>query len=209
MTDWYNITTFVSKLQSMAGRPKIFDDRDVLTKAKNLFWEKGYEATSTEDLMRAMGLQRGSFYHAFKSKKDLYISTLNLHEDYLFNEFEELLKKSQAPIEILKTAFLAMADCSGKEHMLGCFAGNTIAELSGIDEELVGNAVKHLKRFESIMTKQIRSSQRSGELKTGQDPALLGKYLLNLWNGLNITRRMYPDKKVLKDLIAFQLEVLK
>lgn len=193
----------------MAGRPKIFNEGNALIKATNLFWEKGYEATSTEDLIQVMGLQRGSFYHTFKSKKDLYISALNSHENYSFKEFDDLLKKSQTPIETLKAAFLAMADCPDKEHMLGCFAGNTIAELSGIDDELVGNAVKHLKRFESIITKQIRSSQKSGELKTKEDPALLGKYLLNLWNGLNITRRMYPDKKVLKDLISFQLEVIK
>ncbi len=196
-------------MQNLAGRPKIFDEQKALTKATNLFWEKGYEATSTEDLMQAMGLQRGSFYHTFKSKKDLYVSALNSHESYSFNEFEELLKKSQTPIATLKAAFLTLADCPDKEHMLGCFAGNTIAELSGIDEELVENAVKHLKRFESIMTKQIKFSQGTGELKTKEDPALLGKYLLNLWNGLNITRRMYPDKKILKNLISFQLEVIK
>lgn len=193
----------------MAGRPRIFNEKDALVKATSLFWEKGYEATSTEDLMQAMGLQRGSFYHTFKSKKDLYIAALNSHENDALNEFTDLLKKSQAPMDTLRTAFLAMADCADNEHKLGCFAGNTIAELSGIDEELVQNAVKHLKKFESIMKRQIRSSQYSGELKTKEDPALLGKYLLNLWNGLNITRRMYPDKRILKDLISFQLEVIK
>jgi TetR/AcrR family transcriptional repressor of nem operon len=207
MVQYYYICIETAK--KMAGRPKIFNEKNALDKAVGLFWEKGYSATSTEDLMQVMGLRRGSFYHTFKSKKDLYIAALNSHENNSFDEFEAMLKKTQAPIETLKTAFLALADCPDKTHMLGCFAGNTIAELSGIDEELVEKAIKHLKRFESIITRQIRSSQKSGELKTKKDPALLGKYLLNLWNGLNLTRRMYPDKRILKGLISFHLELIR
>ena len=193
----------------MAGRPKIFVEELALKKAAELFWEKGYEATSTEDLIKVMGLQRGSFYHTFKSKKELFINAINDHEINSFNEFKKNLDESHAPIQLIKSLFLEIVNCPPEEHKKGCFAGNTIAELSGIDEELAENAKKHLKLFEEILLKQIRRSQETGELKNKTEAKLLARYLLNLWNGINITRRIYPSKQSLLSLIEFQLEVLK
>ena len=209
MTVQYNILIFAQIFNTMAGRPKIFDEQQALRKATNLFWEKGYAAASTEDLISVMGLQRGSFYHTFGSKKELYIASLNSHEKASFVEFRNQLSRSEAPIRVIKDAFLGLADCSPQEHMMGCFAGNTIAELSGIDEELVGIAKGHLKTLEAIFFKQIKSSQQSGELKTKSDAKLLARYLINFWNGINITRRMHHSKTELLALVEFQFAVLK
>jgi TetR/AcrR family transcriptional repressor of nem operon len=192
----------------MAGRPKIFNEEVALKKAAALFWEKGYEATSTEDLIAVMGLQRGSFYHTFKSKKDLFINAINDHEVSSFNEFRKELEESSEPIQFIRAAFLHLADCPPFEHKKGCFAGNTIAELSGVDEELAENAKRLLKVFEDMLFKQIKRSQETGELKNKTDAKLLARYLLNLWNGINITRRIYPSRQALHSLIEFQLEVL-
>ena len=60
----------------MAGRPKIFDQEKALEKASKLFWEKGYEATSLEDLITVMGIQKGSFYNTFGNKKQLGLKIL-------------------------------------------------------------------------------------------------------------------------------------
>jgi TetR/AcrR family transcriptional repressor of nem operon len=193
----------------MAGRPKLFDERIALKKAATLFWEKGYEATSTEDLIRSMGLQRGSFYNSFNSKKKLFLNAIDFHEVNSLNEFKKILKGSRVPMQVIRTIFLALADCPINEHKKGCFAGNTIAELSGIDEDLVENARNHLKALEEIFFEQIKTSQATGEIKTKVDAKLLGRYLLNLWNGINITRRVYPNKKLLYSLIEFQLEIIK
>ncbi|HWY36101.1 MAG TPA: TetR/AcrR family transcriptional regulator [Nitrosopumilaceae archaeon] len=193
----------------MAGRPKLFDERVALKKAATLFWEKGYEATSTEDLIRSMGLQRGSFYNSFNSKKKLFLNAIDFYEGNSLNEFKKILKESRVPMQVIRTIFLALADCPINEHKKGCFAGNTIAELSGIDEDLVENARNHLKALEEIFFEQIKTSQATGEIKTKVDAKLLGRYLLNLWNGINITRRVYPNKKLLYSLIEFQLEIIK
>ena len=53
----------------MAGRPKIFDEQEVISKASQIFWEKGYEAASAEELLKAMGIGKGSFYLFFKGGK--------------------------------------------------------------------------------------------------------------------------------------------
>jgi len=193
----------------MAGRPKIFDDRQAIEKASKLFWKQGYAVTTTEDLMQEMGIQKGSFYHTFDSKKALFLKAIDLHETNGLIELTRLLNENDQPIELLKSIFLNIADCPPDEHNKGCFAGNTIAELTNIDPELAHKAQEYLMEMENLFFGQIKSSQETGELKTKTDAKILARYLLNLWNGINITRRIYPSKKELIELIEFQLEILK
>lgn len=192
----------------MAGRPRIFDEEISLKKATNLFWEKGYEATSTEDLMKEMGMQRGSFYNTFKSKKELFVKAINTHEDCQLEELRKELENSKQPIKAIKEMFFSLADAKIEEHIKGCLLGNIITELSNVDEELVNVAKRHLTIFENIFYEQIKKSQETGELKSKEDPKVLASYLLNLWNGINITRRIHTDKKTLRQLIEFQLSFL-
>jgi TetR/AcrR family transcriptional regulator, transcriptional repressor for nem operon len=192
----------------MAGRPKIFDQQKALEKASKLFWEKGYEATSLDDLIVAMGIQKGSFYHSFGSKKQLFIESIKLYEKISFTEYERLLKETKNPIELIKAFFLHCADSPKSEHLKGCFAGNTLTELTGIDEELTRNAKDYLKRLENIFLVQISIAQKNKTIKNKTEPKILARYLLNLWNGINITRRIYQSSEDLKPLIEFQLSIL-
>jgi TetR/AcrR family transcriptional regulator, transcriptional repressor for nem operon len=192
----------------MAGRPKIFDEQEALNEATNLFWEKGFDATSTDALIRTMGLQRGSFYHHFVSKKDLFITVFSQYETMAFDELRRQLKASQKPMDVIKSIFYDLAKCTIEEHNRGCFAGNTITALSNIDAELTEIANNHLKKMENIFFEQIRTSQKTGELTTKTDARLLSMSLINLWNGINITRKVYNSKKDLKALVDFQLAIL-
>jgi TetR/AcrR family transcriptional regulator, transcriptional repressor for nem operon len=189
----------------MAGRPKIFDEAQALQNATNLFWEKGFDATSTEDLIRTMGLQRGSFYHSFGSKKDLFINAFLRYETLSFVELRRQLQSSTQPMNVIKAIFYDLIKCSLEEHNKGCFAGNTITALSNIDAELTEIANNHLRKMENIFFEQIKASQASGELTTKTDAKVLSMSLINLWNGLNITRKVYTSKEDLKAFVDFQL----
>ena len=192
----------------MAGRPKIFDEQEALNDATNLFWEKGFDATSMDELMRAMGLQRGSFYHTFGSKKDLFINAFTQYEAASFDALRRQLNATEKPIDVIKSIFYTLANCSIEEHNKGCFAGNTIAALSNTDAELTEMANNHLKKMENIFFEQIKAAQASGALTTKTDARLLSLSLINLWNGLNITRKIYTSRADLKALVDFQLAVL-
>jgi TetR/AcrR family transcriptional regulator, transcriptional repressor for nem operon len=192
----------------MAGRPKIFNEQHALNEATNLFWKKGYESTSLDDLMNVMKIQKGSFYNAFGSKKQLHQKAINHHENSTFAVFEKIIKESNNPIELIKSIFISVANCKPDEHTKGCFLGNTLAELTNSDVELTKNAKKHLKHMELLFFEQISLAQKKGILKTKAKAKVLARYLLNLWNGINITRRMYPTKKDLLPLIEFQLAII-
>jgi TetR/AcrR family transcriptional regulator, transcriptional repressor for nem operon len=60
-----------------AGRPKDFDEGAVLDKAVDLFWKQGYEATNLEQLLAAMGMGKGSMYHNFGNKREVFKLALN------------------------------------------------------------------------------------------------------------------------------------
>ncbi len=192
----------------MAGRPQTFDENEVLKKASDLFWTKGYTALGTEELITTVGMQRGSFYNAFKSKKNLFIKAMEFHENEGFSKFEELLKQSDDPIETIRFMFRSIADCEKNEHSLGCLMGNTLAELSNIDSNLADHARKHLKYLEQAIEQEIANAQNVDTLKNKTSPSLIARILVNFWNGINITRRMYPDKKELLPLIEEQLKIL-
>ncbi|MEI3800707.1 MULTISPECIES: TetR/AcrR family transcriptional regulator [unclassified Chitinophaga] len=193
----------------MRGRPAIYDDKDVLTKAQKVFWTKGYTATSLEDILTAMGMGSGSFYNAFKGgKKELFRKAIQQRRE-AFREFETALNQSDAPMELIRDFFRSMARADRETHLQGCIIVNTVVEMASLDKELEEEAVTILKEVEQLYTKAIRRAQKNGTMQNQTDPVILGRYLVTLWNGLNVTRRMYPDNKILLKQIEMQLEILR
>ncbi|SKD09064.1 transcriptional regulator, TetR family [Chitinophaga ginsengisegetis] len=193
----------------MRGRPAIYDDKDVLKKAQKVFWTKGYTATSLEDILTAMGMGSGSFYNAFKGgKKELFRKAIQQRRE-AFREFETALNQSDAPMELIRDFFRSMARADRETHLQGCIIVNTVVEMASLDKDLEEEAVTILKEVEQLYTKAIRRAQKNGTMQNQTDPVILGRYLVTLWNGLNVTRRMYPDNKILLKQIEMQLEILR
>jgi TetR/AcrR family transcriptional repressor of nem operon len=191
-----------------AGRPKVFVEDEAIDKATQVFWKCGYKATSTADLLVAMDMGKGSMYHTFGGKKKVFNLALEKFADGFIKRFSEELSKAQNPVEYIKTFFRSIANQSKGDHKKGCFLGNTIAELASVDPSIEKRAIEKLKMVEEGFSAQIKDAQQKGLLKNTEDPILLGRYLINLWNGVNITRRMYPDSKDLLPLIEIHLKQL-
>lgn len=192
----------------MAGRPKIFDQEIAIEKASELFRLKGYKSTSLEDLINVMQIQKGSFYNTFGSKKDLFLEIIKRYDNRSLNNFRKALNETDNPIELIKTIFLKLASDTSNKTIKGCFAGNIIVELDCIDKELTNQAKLHLIQLEQIFIEQIELAKAKNTVNPNLNSEFIGNYLLNLWNGLNITRRIYPASEELKKKVEFQLAVL-
>ena len=193
----------------MAGRPAIFDEEKVLDKATDLFWTKGYEATSLDDLLTVMGMGKSSFYHAFGSKKELFEKVMDRFSNEAMLRLVNDLPMDPHPIERIKDFFREIAASDPARHRLGCFMGNTVVGLTNNDKGLSARAIRRLEGMEELFLLYIRKALTSGGLQTKEDPRVLARYLQTMWNGLNITRRVHPDPAVLLPLIELQLKVLK
>lgn len=192
----------------MRGRPSLYDNDSLIEKAMDIFWTKGYSATALADLLQGMNIGSGSFYNTFKGgKKELFIEALKLRRQ-AFNKFSSQLKQSSKPIELIKDFFRSLASADYNTHLRGCVVANAVAEMAFIDADLEKEAVDILKDVELLYTDTIRKAQINGALKNQTDAGLLGRYLINVYNGINITRRMYPEKKELINLIKMQLEII-
>ena len=105
-----------------------FNRDEVLLKAVVLFNEKGFAACSVQNLLDAMGLNRGSMYATFGDKRALYLEALNLYEQLFLAELEKFLLSGDSPIRQIHTFFdIAFLGLVEEQMRAGCLFVNTIS----------------------------------------------------------------------------------
>src|SRR5690349_21698419 len=122
------------------ARPKDFNRDEVLKRAMLVFWEKGYEATSTEDLLRAMGIGRQSMYDTFGDKRRLYLEALERYQAESGASLIERLQAGESPLLAIEQTLLAVASESPAERARGCMYVSSIVELATKDPEVASIA---------------------------------------------------------------------
>lgn len=192
----------------MRGRPQIYDNSELIQKAQEIFWKKGYTATSLNDLLTITGAGSGSFYNTFKGGKKQVFKEAMSQRRQAFIDFRSELEKSESPIHLIKDFFRSIAEENEASHLKGCIIANTVVEMTYVDKDLEHEAVNILKEVEEMYTEAIRKAQENDSMKNKTDASILGKYLITFWCGLNTLRRMYPDKTTLSQQIEIQLAVL-
>jgi TetR/AcrR family transcriptional repressor of nem operon len=193
----------------MAGRPKIFDEQEVVDRAVDVFWTKGYEAASADELLAAMGIGKGSFYLAFKGgKKELYEKSLKQFSARFDKQLLHDTAVSKDPVQLIRDFFMALVDDPLSKQMRGCYLGNALVQLSDGDADTKAVAAGLLAKTEETFTDVIRKAQQQKKIKNKAKPEVIGRYLINLWNGINVTRRSYPNDKSLKEVLEMSLQVL-
>ncbi len=126
-------------------RKKEFDVDAVLNKAMEAFWARGYEATSLNDLLDCMQIQRASLYNAFGDKRTLFLETLRRY-DVIYRRAEvakrvNMPSPRQAILGLFQDAVTAVVEHGARN---GCFLINTALELSPHDEEVAGDRPRGL-----------------------------------------------------------------
>lgn len=193
----------------MAGRKKEFTEENVLQCAAELFMVKGFESTSTNNLLHAMNINKGSLYHSFGSKRELFIKVLQYYSDKYVDSFAKSLDESDDPIADIKNSFLDVGrKGTHASYIKGCFLGNTILEQASLDKELKNIAADTLMRLEDVYYRHIKKALSAKQLKTKAEPRTLARHLTNLWNGIHITARMYSNTKELLPVLKMNLDLI-
>lgn len=169
---------------------KSFDVDQATRRAMTVFWRKGYDATSLPDLLEATGINRGSFYNAFGSKRNLFLLTLLTYDREERRAMLDEVGAISDPMHAITEVFDRMIAVSlADRDKRGCFLVNTALELARHDEqvaEAVRNGFDDLERF---FLEQIMAAQLKGSIRPDMDPKETAKGLLSLSVGLRVMAR--------------------
>src|ERR1700735_5834302 len=102
------------------ARPKEFDPERALTKAMNLFWRLGYENTSMEALMKAMGIARQSLYDTFGDKRSLYLKALAHYREETNASMRRLFSSAPTVKDAFAQLLYGLSAESRAQHARGC-----------------------------------------------------------------------------------------
>jgi AcrR family transcriptional regulator len=191
------------------GRPKAFDRDTAVQQAMTVFWEQGYEATSTDDLLRAMGIGRQSMYDTFGDKHRLYLEALQRYQADYGAALVERLQATRSPLSALRDVLLAIANETPRERARGCLAVNATTELAQADPEVASLVWAGGMLCEAALERVVRDAQRKGELNQSLDVRTAGRFLYATMNGLRVSAKAGATPRALRDVAEFALRGLK
>ncbi len=168
------------------GRPRGFSEAAALDAAMRVFWEKGYEGASLDDLTQAMGINRSSLYSTFGDKKTLFRQVMDRYAAGPMAFLIEALKRptARAVVETLLRAtvkFLADSThprgCLSLQGGLACGSGAETVKQAMIDWRKSGL---------SQIQKRMQQARDEGDLPEDVDPKDLARYVSIVINGLGV-----------------------
>ena len=171
-------------------RQKKYDEVKVLENAMKVFWAKGYEATSMNDLIKATGINRGSLYTAFQNKHALFMSVLQYYDQIYRVEHLQQIIARHSPRDAISKVFEMAAKKPGDSSIpWGCLLVNTALELSPHNPEVCEFVEHCLHGVEEFFFTHIKAGQRTGEITTTQPTRETAQALLSLFLGLRVLTR--------------------
>lgn len=179
-----------------------FDRQQVIENATNLYWEKGYHATSMRNLQDAIDMRPGSIYAEFGSKDGVFKASLEHYAQLGLAELDRLYQLSESPLETLKR-FIKQAVIDSQEAAPSCMCmlAKTVAELTHEQRELLEVAKKALKSVEDQFAKLIEEAQEKGEVKKEKDAQELARFLQIQITGLRVYAKTSDDNGPLEKMI--------
>lgn len=180
---------------------KNFDVPQTLNKAMRVFWSRGYEATSIQDLVDEMGINRGSMYSTFGDKRSLFIAALRMYDsEYRRAQLFAIERKhrGKAGIRALFDGWIETV-MNDPEHG-GCFLTNTALELATHDPEIGALVAQSQADIEDFFRRLIRQGQELGEIPAQRDVNELARTLLAMLVGLLVLGRSRPEPALLHSI---------
>ncbi|MEG3616868.1 TetR/AcrR family transcriptional regulator [Magnetovibrio sp. PR-2] len=191
------------------ARPQKFNTNDVLDQAMDVFWQKGYDNTSVQDLVDATGLNRGSLYNSFGDKADLFAEVLKRYRNQ--SPAAQLATKvdTAPPRQWIEDFLMALVDRakSDPDHK-GCLLTNTAAGLYGCDPTMTSLVDQTLKDLENMFSTVIRRGQASGHISAATSAESLARFFVTTANGMNVMASAQCDTAMLQDVVSHALSVL-
>ena len=155
-----------------------YDREDVVKKATDLYWEKGFHGTSMRNLQDVIDMRPGSIYATFGSKEGLYKEAIQYYADMGLQQMEDCRKATSSPLDALKMFMKKLIIESYHSAPSGmCMLAKTVAELTEENAELLAEAKRLLNVLEGAFVGVLLQAQERGELDNSIDTVALARYI--------------------------------
>jgi TetR/AcrR family transcriptional repressor of nem operon len=194
----------------MSPRPKEFDPEEALDAAMHLFWRKGYESTTMQDLVDHMGINRFSIYDTFGDKRRLFIAAAKRYSEAMIGERIAALDAAESGLRGVRDHFRFLEQWCLTEHgRAGCLMTNTIVEKGIQDADLRRQGLRLFERLEEAFSRALRRARRDGEIQTRENLTDLARYLVAVQQGLHVLAKVRPAQREVRAVVRVALSVLR
>lgn len=191
------------------GRNYEFNREETLNKAMQVFWQKGYKATSMKDLIDEMGIQPGSIYNSFGDKHSLFLEAIKYYGDVVTSDALKSLEKEGSPLENLHKFFVEIISRPSEKKCRGCLIVNSVVELAPHDSGTADIVNIIMKKIEGSFYNCLQKAQAMGEIENNKDIKALSRYLASSTHGLLVTGKSNASREEMQDVVNVIFESLK
>ncbi|HEY6839294.1 MAG TPA: TetR/AcrR family transcriptional regulator [Geobacteraceae bacterium] len=192
------------------GRPLAYDPDQVLDAAMQIFWQHGYEATSMQDLLAAMGLSKSSLYQAFGGKKELFIRCINRYCEGMSAGLRSLFDEAKSGLAFIEAVLLkSAAEARHPDMRRGCLLMNTATEFAQKDAEIAARVATGFEGLRGLLTAAILRGQQEGEITADVEADALASYLVSSLGGIKTVVKGGADEKKVKAIVEVILRALR
>jgi AcrR family transcriptional regulator len=190
-------------------RPREFDRDVALDQAMQVFWAKGFAATSTDELLEAMGIGRQSLYNAFGDKRTLYLEVLKTYQQRTTSAHIARLNSASSPIAGIRALLLGLAPSDARLRKLGCMGVCSVGEFGTSDAEVAQLRNEAAPRLLKRVAERIEEGRASGEIEQSLEPNEAAGFVLMAMTGLQVAARAGAGPTELARLISFTVDRLR
>ncbi|BDI31035.1 TetR family transcriptional regulator [Capsulimonas corticalis] len=191
------------------GRPREFDTSAVLAAAADAFWERGYHATSIDDLCKATGLLRGSLYAAFGDKRGILLAALDHYSDAAVARLAGRLSAAEPSRETLRAALMYYTRTAAIVNgQCGCLITNLATEMLPQDAEVAEKILRNQTRMAALLAGEVARGQKAGVFSNQMGEREASNFLLCIIQGLRVMGKVQHEEQNLRDVVEMTMRAL-
>lgn len=191
------------------ARPKSFERDDVLDRAIEAFWCKGYEATSIQDLVAEMGINRGSLYATFGDKHALFLAAIERYYGRSLAATCHDLASHERARDGIESAIRSLATGTTRDRRRrGCLMTNSAVELAPHCRDTAKTVAEYYRRTEDAFFDALVRARAQGDLDSPTGDRSLARFITCTLQGLQVVSKVSTDRQAIDDIVGVLIAAL-
>jgi len=185
------------------ARPKEFDQEKALRKAIRLFSQQGFAATSTDELMRVMGVGRQSMYDTFGDKRELFLRALEMYVMESVQSINAELENPGSALSAVRNDLVTFAERTDLSSPEGCMGLNAICEFGQRDSEVARITRNAARSQRHALMLTLARAKKQGELNPDAKLDNMADFFESMLAGIRMPAKAGKGRRALRNIAAF------